>query len=277
MSAAASLTFAFQELGERFRHETGTRVGLNFGSSGQLAQQIASGAPVDLFAAANMAFLDDLDRQGVLLAETKRPYARGRLTLWTRADSPLRFVRLEDVMRPEVRRLALANPSHAPYGVAAREALQAVGLWDKIQSKLVLGENVRQALQYAATGNVDVALVARSLSVQHEGRWVVLPARARNRPGRRQHRRADLQQPDHGAGGLRSAGRPPQDVDRIPDPDSLAGAPSALLLANQRPSELKARPVTSALWPDRENSNRESCIARCKADCASARGTVSPA
>ena len=175
VSAAASLTWAFQELGERFRHETGTRVGLNFGSSGQLAQQIASGAPVDLFAAANMAFLDDLDRQGVLLAETKRPYARGRLTLWTRADSRLRFARLEDVMRPEVRRLALANPSHAPYGVAAREALQAVGLWDQVQSKLVLGENVRQALQYAATGNVDVALVVRSLSVHHEGRWVVLP------------------------------------------------------------------------------------------------------
>lgn len=175
VSAAANLTFAFQEMGELFTQETGTQVIFNFGSSGQLTQQIASGAPVDLFAAANVDFIDDLERQGLILSDTKRPYARGRLTLWTRADSPLRLTRLEDVTRPEVRRLALANPTHAPYGVAAREALQAAGIWKTVQPKLVMGENVRQTLQYAATGNVDVAIVALSLSVQHEGRWVLLP------------------------------------------------------------------------------------------------------
>ncbi|MCS6925764.1 MAG: molybdate ABC transporter substrate-binding protein [Candidatus Binatia bacterium] len=175
VSAAADLTFAFQELGTLFERETGTRVVFNFGSSGQLAQQIEQGAPVDLFAAANVAFVDELERQGLILPDTKARYARGRITLWTRTESPLRFQRLEDVARPEVKRVAIANPQHAPYGIAAREALQAAGIWETVQPKLVLGENVRQTLMYAETGNVDVAIVALSLSVQTGGHWVLIP------------------------------------------------------------------------------------------------------
>jgi molybdate transport system substrate-binding protein len=175
VSAASDLTFAFQELGVRFEQATGIKVMFNFGSTGQLAQQIERGAPVDLFAAANVAFIDLLERQGLIIVDTKAPYARGRLTLWTRVDSPLRLTRLQDLTRPEVRRIAIANPSHAPYGMAAREALQSVGLWQQLQPKLVMGENIRQTLQYAATGNVDAAIVALSLSVQRPGRWVSVP------------------------------------------------------------------------------------------------------
>jgi molybdate transport system substrate-binding protein len=175
VSAAADLALAFQELGALFEQETGTKVIFNFGSTGQLAQQIEQGAPVDLFAAANVAFVEELEKQGLILPGTKALYARGRITLWTRTDSPFRIERLEDLIRPEVKRIAIANPQHAPYGIAAREAMQSVGIWETVQPKLVLGENVRQTLIYAETGNVEVAVVALSLSVQGEGRWMLVP------------------------------------------------------------------------------------------------------
>lgn len=181
VSAAADLTYAFQEIAARFQAETGHQVVFNFGSTGQLAQQIEQGAPVDVFAAANVSFVTDLAEKGLVLPDTVQLYARGRITLWTRADSPLQLERLEDLTRPEVRRVAIANPDHAPYGIAAREALQSAGLWEAVQTKLVLGENARQTLQYAETGNVDAAIVALSLSVpaaagaQGPGRWVLIP------------------------------------------------------------------------------------------------------
>ncbi len=182
VSAASDLTYAFQEIAARFQAETGHRVVFNFGSSGQLAQQIELGAPVDLFASADMRYVAELAEKGLVLADTVQVYARGQLVLWTRGDSPLALERLEDLGRPEVRRFAIANPDHAPYGIAAREALQAAGLWEALQPKLVLAENVRQALQYAETGNVDAAIVALSLSLPaaagptDPGRWVLVPS-----------------------------------------------------------------------------------------------------
>lgn len=175
VSAAANVTLAFQELGGLFAQATGAQALFNFGSSGQLAQQIERRAPVDVFVSANVGFVDMLEQKGLTIPDTNVPYARGRLTLWARADSPHHFARLEDIVRPDVHRIAIANPAQAPYGVAAREALQAVGVWEQVQSRVVLGEDVHQTLQYAATGNVDVALVALSLSVQDEGRWMFIP------------------------------------------------------------------------------------------------------
>ena len=179
VSAASDLTYAFGEIGKQFEAETGHKVVFNFGSTGQLTQQIEQGAPVDVFAAANVSFVEDLERQGLILPDTKQMYARGRITLWTRADSPLQITSLADLTRPEVRRIAIANPDHAPYGVAARQAMQTAGIWEAVQPKLVLGENVRQTLQYAETGNVDVAIVALSLSVPAaggtSGRWTLIP------------------------------------------------------------------------------------------------------
>lgn len=175
VSAAADLAPAFTEIGQAFTRETGIGVVFNFGSTGQLAQQIAHGAPVDLFAAANVAYVEELKQLDLILPDTQALYARGRITLWTRADSPLQLERIEDLAGPEVQRIAIANPDHAPYGVAAREALQSAGIWDAVQPKLVLGENVAQTLLYAESGNVDVAIVALSLSVNSTGRWVLIP------------------------------------------------------------------------------------------------------
>lgn len=175
VSAASDLTPAFQELGREFERATGHQVVFNFGSTGQLAQQIEKGAPVDVFAAANVSFVEQLEQEGLIIPSTKALYAQGRLTLWTRADSPIRVERIEDLTRPEVRKIAIANPDHAPYGIAAREALQKAGVWEAIQPKLVFGENVSQTLQYADTGNVDVAIVALSLSKTSQGRWTLVP------------------------------------------------------------------------------------------------------
>jgi molybdate transport system substrate-binding protein len=175
ISAAADLTLAFQEIGKVFEQKTGTKVVFNFGSTGQLAQQIEQGAPVDLFAAANVSFVDELEQQGFIVLDTKALYARGRLTLWTRADSALHIEQIKDLAKPEIKRIAIANPEHAPYGKAAQEALQSAGIWETVEPKLVLGENIAQTLQYAETGNVDVAIVALSLSVPSTGRWVLVP------------------------------------------------------------------------------------------------------
>ena len=174
VSAAADLTPAFEELGAQFTQETGIKVTFNFGSTGQLAQQIEQGAPVDLFAAANVSFVEELERKNLIIPDTKALYAQGRITLWTRNDNFMRLERLEELAQPQVQRIAIANPEHAPYGVAAREALQSVGVWERMTSKLVFGENVRQTLQYAEAGNVDAAIVALSLSIQSKGRWVLI-------------------------------------------------------------------------------------------------------
>lgn len=176
VSAAADLTAAFEELGKAYQQQTGNQVVFNFGSTGQLAQQIDKGAPVDVFAAANVSYIDDLEKAGLVVPGTKKLYAQGRITLWTRADSKLPIERIEDLTNPQIRHIAIANPEHAPYGTAAKEALQTAGIWDQLQSKLVFGENASQTLQYAQTGNVDVAIVPLSLSTQGNGRWKLIPA-----------------------------------------------------------------------------------------------------
>ena len=175
VAAAADLAPAFEELGKVFERETGIKTVFMFGSTGNLAKQIENGAPVDLFAAANISFVEELERKGFVLPDTKALYARGRITLWTRADNSLNLNSIEDLAHPGVKRIAIANPEHAPYGVAAREALQSKEIWKAIESKLVLGENVRQALQYAETGNADAAITALSLSTQSDGHWTLIP------------------------------------------------------------------------------------------------------
>jgi molybdate transport system substrate-binding protein len=176
VSAAADLTLAFEEMGKLFEQDTGIKVTFNFGSTGQLAQQIEQGAPVDLFAAANVSFVERLEQRGLTLPDTKAIYAQGRITLWTRPDSSLRVEKVEDLTRADVKRIAIANPEHAPYGIAAREAMQSAGVWEKVSPKLVFGENIRQAHQFAESGNVDVAIISLSLSMHSPGRWTLIPA-----------------------------------------------------------------------------------------------------
>ncbi len=180
VSAAADLSYVFPEIGKLWEQATGNQVTFNLGSTGQLAQQIERGAPVDLFAAANKKFVEDLDKKGLLLSDTKALYGVGRITLWQREGSSLEIRDIQDLTKPGVKRVAIANPDHAPYGVAAREALQSAGIWNELQPKLILGENIKQTQQYAETGNVDVAIAALSISVEKPGKWVLVPAELHN-------------------------------------------------------------------------------------------------
>ena len=175
VAAASDLMPAFEELGRAFESAHKTKVVFVFGSTGLLTKQIENGAPMDLFAAANVSYVDELEQKGLTIPDSKAIYARGRITLWTPTDSNLRLLGIEDLARPEVQRVAIANPDHAPYGLAARQALETAGIWERVKPKLVYGDNIRQTLQYAETGNVDVAIVALSLSTQSRGRWTLIP------------------------------------------------------------------------------------------------------
>jgi molybdate transport system substrate-binding protein len=176
ISVAANLRIACERLESEFESSTGIRVLFNYGATGKLAAQIEQGAPVDLLIAADTATPEHLERLGLTLPGSLAIYARGRLALWWRTDSRLTFGGLEDLDRPEVKRIAIADPRLAPYGLAAQQALQAAGLWERVEPRLVPAENVAQALQYAETGNVEAALVARSLCVEGVGRWFLVPA-----------------------------------------------------------------------------------------------------
>lgn len=158
VAAAADLTDAFTDLGRRFEAATHTPVTFSFGSSGLLAKQVSEGAPFDVFAAANRAYVEQAVTAGACEATSKHDYARGRLALW----SPAGTVTLDALSSDAIKRIALANPEHAPYGLAAKQTLEHAGLWDALRPKLVFSENVRQALQFAETGNVDVAFIAWS-------------------------------------------------------------------------------------------------------------------
>jgi molybdate transport system substrate-binding protein len=175
VAAAADLSLAFEELGRRFARQTGRRVVFSFGSTGMLARQLREGAPFDVFAAANVSFVDEVVAAGVCDGSTRRPYARGRIAVWTKRGGVAPPASLADLAHPRFRRLAIANPAHAPYGLAARQALTRAGLWGAVERRLVLGENVRQALQYAQTGNVDATVIALSLVVNdRENPWFVV-------------------------------------------------------------------------------------------------------
>jgi molybdate transport system substrate-binding protein len=163
VAAAADLVFAFREIAPLFERQHQAKATLTFGSTGQLAQQIQHGAPVDVFLAANLAFVEDLRAKGMVLADSVEPYAQGRIVLATHRSRQA-LASVKDLAREDVKRVAIANPTHAPYGMAAREALVSAGMWERIQPKLVHGENIRQALQFLETQNVDAAIISLSLA-----------------------------------------------------------------------------------------------------------------
>lgn len=175
VAAAADLRLAFTEMGAAFTRQTGNEVTFTFGSSGQLAQQIAQGAPYDLFASADISWVDTVIAAGEGDKTTKRLYAYGRLVLWSRKDKGLVVKRLSDLRKPEIRTVAIANPEHAPYGKAAKQALVAAGVYDEIKAKLVYGENIAATMQLAQTGNADVGIVALSLAITSTGTWKLVP------------------------------------------------------------------------------------------------------
>lgn len=166
VAAAADLNYALQDLAGKFEKTTGTKVVLSFGSSGNLYSQIQNGAPFDLFFSADEEYPRKLAAGGFVDASTLRIYAIGHLVLWVPAGSPLDpgALHMELLNQPSVQKIAVANPQHAPYGKAAVAALEHFGLKDKLAAKLVYGENVSQAAQFAQSGNAQAALIALSLA-----------------------------------------------------------------------------------------------------------------
>jgi molybdate transport system substrate-binding protein len=137
-------------------------VEVSFGASGVLARQVKEGAPFDVFMSADERFVDEAIQSGACEGGSKAKYARGRLVVWTREGvAPARS--LEDLADARFVKVALANPEHAPYGRAAKEALGSAGVWEAVAPKVVRGENVRQAFQFVDSGNAEAGLVSRSL------------------------------------------------------------------------------------------------------------------
>ena len=160
VSAASSLSQAFKELAQSFEAgHPGTQVRLNFGASGALLQQIAKGAPVDVFASADEETLDAAVAQGLVAASERKDFARNTLVLVVPTDSPLALGQLEDLTQPGVRRIAIGNPASVPVGRYARRALEVAKLWQPLQAKAIPTQNVRQSLDYVARGEVEAGFV----------------------------------------------------------------------------------------------------------------------
>ena len=166
VAAAANLARAFEEAGKAFQAETGIRASFTFKASGLLATQIQEGAPFDLFASADVGFADKVIASGDCDASTKALYARGRIVAYTPGEA---LPSLDALVDPKYRKIGLANPDHAPYGMAAKQALTRLGLWEKVEPKVVYAENIQIPMQWAKTGNVDVAFTALSLAVVSDG------------------------------------------------------------------------------------------------------------
>jgi molybdate transport system substrate-binding protein len=172
--AASDLGPPFAQIVPQFERKTRTDVTLVLGSTGVLAQQIRNGAPADVFFAANESFIEDLEAENLTVRQTTVLYARGRIASVTLRSSSIRISELEDLADTRVRRIAIANPQHAPYGMAAKQALEAAGLWTMLEPKLVFGENVQQAVQFVRSGSAEVGLVARSVADTPDLHWTLV-------------------------------------------------------------------------------------------------------
>jgi molybdate transport system substrate-binding protein len=168
IAAAADLAPLERNLTEAFVKETGLRVRFSLGSSGMLARQIANGAPFDAYLSANEGFVQELTASGHLDPSTVKNYATGRLGLWSASGKVKTIKDLHSL-----RSVAIASPKHAPYGMAAEELLRSESSFGQLQSKLVLAENVRQAFEFARTGNTDAVLTAWTLL--HDKGGILLP------------------------------------------------------------------------------------------------------
>jgi molybdate transport system substrate-binding protein len=169
VGAASDLGPASQKIGPAASKYLGTPVRFTLASSGVLAQQIANAAPFDVFLSANESYVTEAAKKGYVDSATVTVYAYGRIGLWSKSGA----VRsLDDLRKPEVLHISIPNPEHAPYGVAARQALESRKLWSAVESKIVYGENVRQALQFAESGNADAVLTSWTLL---QGRGILLP------------------------------------------------------------------------------------------------------
>lgn len=182
VAAAADLQFAFHDLGLQFEKQTGIPVRVTYGSSGNFTTQIENGAPFDLFFSADVQYPQKLISEGFAEPGSLYRYADGKLVLWVPNGSKTDLSKgMMVLIDPSVRKIAIANPKHAPYGRAAVAAMKSAGVYEKVENKLVLGENISQTAQFVQSGTADVGLVALSLAVSpgmvNSGRYVEVPTK----------------------------------------------------------------------------------------------------
>jgi molybdate transport system substrate-binding protein len=173
IAAASDLARAFEEVGSEFAKTGAPKPIFSFGSTGLLSKQLINGAPFDVFAAANISFVDEVLKAGKCDAATKALYARGRIVAWVQKGKQAPKD-LKELATDKYVKIAVANPDHAPYGRAAVEALTAAGVYAQVKPKLVYGENVQQTMQFAQSGNAEVALVALSLAIVADGPYLTI-------------------------------------------------------------------------------------------------------
>src|SRR5262249_36459097 len=171
---------AFPAVAAQFEKETGHHLVVTYGSSGNFVAQIQNGAPFDLFFSADIDYARRLESTGLGEPGSLYEYAVGKIVLWTRKDSGINVAGgLQVLQDARVRKIAIANPEHAPYGRAAVAALKHAGLYDAVQAKIVLGENISQTAQFVQSGNADVGIIALSLAMapalKSTGRYVEIP------------------------------------------------------------------------------------------------------
>jgi molybdate transport system substrate-binding protein len=180
VAAASDLVYAMNEIAGIFEKATGCMVRVSTGSSGNFLSQIENGAPFDMFFSADIAYPKKLEADGFASPGSTVLYAVGKIVLWTRADSALDIGKgLAALQNPAVKKIAIANPQHAPYGRAAEEALRGSGVYDGVRDRLVLGENISQAAEFVESGNADAGILALSLilspAFKGKGRVWVIP------------------------------------------------------------------------------------------------------
>ena len=181
MAAAADLQFAMQDIASRFEKQTGKSVKVIYGSSGNFAQQLQNGAPFDMFFSANLDYPKQLEGAGLTEPGTLYQYAKGKIVIWVPKQSALDLSGgLKALLNPAVKKIAIANPAHAPYGKAAVAAMQKENVYDQVKDKLVLGENISQAASFVVSGAADAGIVAYSLALsptmKDNGRYAAIPA-----------------------------------------------------------------------------------------------------
>ena len=177
VSAAASLTNAFTELGRAYeRNNPGTAIVLNFGGSGQLLQQIDRGAPVDVFATADQETMDRAEKRNLIARDSRVDFARNTLVLIVPSDSSLKIADLAQLRTESIARIAISNPASVPVGRYSKSALESAGLWYELTPRFINTQHVRQSLDYVARGEVDVGFVYATDARAMQDRVKVLTA-----------------------------------------------------------------------------------------------------
>jgi molybdate transport system substrate-binding protein len=180
VAAAADLQFAMQDIAARFQKETGRTVKIIYGSSGNFFQQVQNGAPFDMFFSANLDYAKKLEAAGLTEPGSFYQYAKGKIVIWVRNESKLDLRSgLQVLLDPSVKKIAVANPLHAPYGQAAVAAMQKENIYDKVKDKFVLGENISETASFVVSGSADAGIVALSLALspnmKDKGRYAEVP------------------------------------------------------------------------------------------------------